>query len=51
MQNGMIHFIEKGAREKRNPHPMFDIDSYLRENPDVAESGMNPLVHFLERKR
>lgn len=26
---------------------LFDAQYYLRMNPDVAESGMNPLVHFL----
>ena len=27
---------------------LFDASYYLRQNSDVAESGMNPLVHYLE---
>ena len=30
-----------------NPHPCLRLDAYLEENPDVAESGINPLVHWL----
>ena len=25
----------------------FDRDFYLRNNPDIAESGMDPLVHYV----
>ena len=27
---------------------LFDFDFYLRRNPDVAASGMDPLMHYLE---
>ncbi len=30
-----------------DPLPLFDGALYLDRNPDVARSGMNPLVHFL----
>ena len=30
-----------------NPHPCLRLDTYIEENPDVAESGINPLVHWL----
>lgn len=30
-----------------NPHPCLHLETYLEENPDVAESGINPLVHWL----
>ena len=30
-----------------NPHPCIHLETYLEENPDVAESGINPLVHWL----
>jgi glycosyltransferase involved in cell wall biosynthesis len=30
-----------------NPHPCIHLEAYLEENPDVAESGINPLVHWL----
>lgn len=41
------HYLEKGAREGRNPSPRFHTDWYLAENPDVSESGVNPLVHYI----
>jgi glycosyltransferase involved in cell wall biosynthesis len=43
------HYLEHGAREGRNPGPQFDTRFYLRQNPDVAASGLNPLVHYLLR--
>jgi uncharacterized phage infection (PIP) family protein YhgE len=41
------HFIRVGAREGRDPNPLFSTKAYLKLNPDVAISGMNPLVHFV----
>ena len=41
------HYLEYGAREGRNPGPLFDTKLYLAENPDVAKSEINPLVHYL----
>jgi GT2 family glycosyltransferase len=32
---------------RRDPHPLFSGSYYLAENPDVADSGVNPLVHYL----
>ena len=26
----------------------FDIDYYLKERPDIAKSGLNPIIHFFE---
>jgi glycosyltransferase involved in cell wall biosynthesis len=28
--------------------PYFDRERYLRENPDVAEAGMDPVLHYVE---
>jgi len=28
------------------PNPLFDADFYRAQNPDVRESGMNPLLHY-----
>ena len=36
-----------GWREGRNPSRGFDVAYYLRGNPDVAATGMNPLVHYV----
>jgi hypothetical protein len=41
----MEHAYELG----RNPNPLFDSAWYLSENPDVRDSGENPLCHYLHR--
>lgn len=41
------HYMTKGWREGRNPHPLFDTAYYLDGNDDVRLAGVNPLVHFL----
>ncbi len=41
----LSHYIETGFLNC--PHPLFDAEWYLHAYPDVAESGGNPLVHFL----
>ncbi len=30
-----------------NPHPLFDSEWYLQQNPDVAAAGINPLQHYM----
>ena len=37
--NPLIHYLEYGAHEGRNPNPLFDTAYYLRQYPDVVESG------------
>lgn len=41
------HYLEHGAAAGRLPNPYFATDWYLRQNPDVARAGMNPLVHYI----
>lgn len=41
------HYILKGAKERRNPNPLFDTGYYLDRNPDVAACGINPLYHYI----
>ncbi len=41
------HFYYTGAAEGRWPNPYFHTDWYLRANPDVGKSGVNPLFHYL----
>jgi hypothetical protein len=42
------HFLERGSREGRMPNRMFDSKSYLNQNPELVQSGTNPLVHFIQ---
>jgi hypothetical protein len=42
----VLHYLNHGAAEGRNPNPFFNTLEYLKAYPQVAESGMNPLVHF-----
>ena len=43
----IIHFLEHGASEGRDPSPLFKTRWYLEEYADVRTVGMNPLVHYL----
>lgn len=50
MQSGeepLLHFLTKGWREERNPSPLFDLQFYLENNPDIKRAGINPLVHYI----
>ncbi|WP_206478039.1 hypothetical protein [Halomonas sp. KRD171] len=46
--NPARHYLLMGGFEGRNPGPGFDSAYYLQHNPDVVESGINPLVHYLK---
>ena len=41
------HFLLHGWREGLDPVPWFSIRDYLADNPDVAEAGINPFVHYV----
>ncbi len=41
-----MHYLLHGANEGLDPGPFFSTNAYLRQNPDVAQSGMNPLAHY-----
>jgi O-antigen biosynthesis protein len=45
------HFIDFGALLRRSPSARFDSRYYLEANPDVAGSGINPLVHYVFQGR
>jgi hypothetical protein len=47
-EDPVVHYLQRGAAEGRNPHPLFDTAWYLSRYPDARESGANPLAHFLE---
>ena len=45
--NPLLHYLQRGGFEGYDPNPDFDSAWYLANNPDVAASGLNPLVHFV----
>lgn len=45
------HYLQNGWRQGLNPSPAFDTAYYLGANPDVAERGINPLLHFVRHGR
>jgi SAM-dependent methyltransferase len=49
-QNGMdpiVHYLQNGASEGRDPSALFKTRWYLEQYGDVRAAGMNPLVHYL----
>lgn len=43
----LLHYLEEGARQGRNPNPDFDADFYLRQCRERGEQPENPLLHFI----
>jgi hypothetical protein len=41
------HYLDCGASQGRDPHPLFSTAYYLRKYPEVAASGLSPLVHYI----
>ncbi|MEM1380223.1 MAG: glycosyltransferase [Pseudomonadota bacterium] len=46
-RNARDHFITEGFAKGYSPHPLFDPEWYLRQNADVAESGMLAFDHYM----
>ena len=44
----LIHYLNKGFKKGLNPNPKFDGNEYCEKYSDVAESGINPLLHYLK---
>jgi hypothetical protein len=42
------HFLRRGWREGRSPHPIFDLPFYMRTNHCVVDQDVNPVQHFLD---
>ncbi|QEE39062.1 hypothetical protein FV241_14260 [Methylobacterium sp. WL2] len=42
------HYLQEGGARGLSPGPLFDGPWYLRNNPDVAAAGLNPLLHYLD---
>ena len=43
----LADFVAEGWQAGRRPNPYFETAWYLAQNPDVARSGINPLLHYL----
>jgi len=42
----LLHYLDIGYKEGKNPCEKFHGDIYLEYNYDIKKSGMNPLVHY-----
>ncbi|MBU9227188.1 glycosyltransferase [Burkholderia multivorans] len=43
----IVHYLQFGWREARQPSMSFDGNRYLNDYPDVRAADINPLVHYL----
>src|SRR5438132_966224 len=43
----LVHYLEEGAPEGRNPHADFDGKFYLEQCRRRGEAPTNPLLHYL----
>ena len=41
------HYLEHGARERRDPGPLFDTAYYLSQFPQLDPGRVNPVCHYL----
>ena len=50
----VTHYVEWGARECRDPGPMFSTSNYFIAHPEIIKTGINPLVdhvYFIKRRK
>lgn len=40
------HYLDHGMAEGRIPNPFFDPRAYVSANPDIAEGGLDPVIHY-----
>ena len=45
--DGLSHYLTTGYKNGYYPSLKFDGNLYLEMNPDVKQSGVNPLVHYI----
>lgn len=41
------HYLSLGWRRLWSPHPLFSVEYYLRNQPDVRDAYIDPLTHFI----
>lgn len=44
------HFCKNGWREGRNPSANFNTKRYMSQYPMLKDTGMNPLLHYIEQQ-
>lgn len=42
----LLHYLNQGFKEGKNPSAIFNGNEYLKIHDDVRKSGMNPLAHY-----
>lgn len=47
----LMHYINNGWKEGRNPSPIFDTENYIESNPVVRQKNINPLIHYIRNQR
>lgn len=45
--NPLAHYLAHGVELGTNPSPQFDTTYYLKQNQDVAQSGLHPFLHYI----
>ncbi len=43
----LLHYINSGEAEGRNPNPLFNVRWYLEHYQDVKETAVSPLYHYI----
>ena len=46
----LLHYLETGASEMRNPNAAFDARSYVQRCRERGEHVENPLIHYIESR-
>lgn len=46
----LLHYLEFGWHEMRDPNPDFSTLIYLSSNPEIRAAGINPLVHYVSAR-
>lgn len=44
---GLLHYLQQGWRDGLDPSDRFSTSAYLELYPDVAQEGVNPLLHYV----